>query len=132
MGIWWKTVKRELPRGGIFISGVSWAWSKWNPFWRFQNLWVIIEVETSDKYWVFFSDGHTQMRKRKKIKTRYIAVRIGLRDINFSAVNSRAPMRLPESLKMYKRSGFLNWFEVRKKITLGDKKVILSKEITII
>lgn len=87
MCIWWKNVE-VVPEGGISIKADSEAWSKWNPFWRFQHKWAIFRVETNGRpYHVFFDDGVNKMMWKKLVKTEYFAARIGPRDIRFVATS---------------------------------------------
>ena len=97
MGLWWKDVK-EIPKGGILINGDPNAWSKWNPFWRFQHRWRVCRIDIDDEpYHVYFDDGVNKMVYQKSIKTKYFAVRIGPQDLVFSAVTDSSD---PESLEI--------------------------------
>lgn len=97
MGLWWKDVKK-VPEGGISIKGDPNAWSKWNPFWRFQHKWMIFIIENDNEpYYVFFDDGKDKMCLKKPINTAYFAARIGSQDLRFSAVTDLSD---PESVSI--------------------------------
>ncbi len=109
MDIWWKKVSlAELPVGGIEIPGDPKAWSKWNPFWRFQHDWLVFQVETTEPYWVFFADDNEQKVFKKKIVSNYFAARIGNSKIRFMAINNIAD---EESLTVTRQSGPHPYFD---------------------
>ena len=95
----WQDVK-EVPKGGIVVKGDPNMPSKQNLLWRFQQKWIIFEIENHcDPYYVFFDDGKDKMRLKEPINTPYFAARIGPQDLVFSAVTDLSD---PESLLISK------------------------------
>lgn len=112
MGLWWKTVE-EVPKGGISIKGNPNAWPKWNPFWRFQHKWKIIEVDSAGRpYFVYFDDGVVKMRFKQPIKTRYFAARIGSRDLIFSATSNLSDLKSFDTISNAPSTNLYTWFQI--------------------
>lgn len=115
LGIWWKNVE-EVPKGGISIKGDPNAWSKWNPFWRFQHKWKIFRAEIDgESCHVFFDDGANRMCCKKVIKTQYFAARIGSRDLIFSATSNLSDTESLPVREDFFQSEY-NWIQIHNLI----------------